>query len=637
MPAFFPEPLPDELFYSIVARYAALSGLTGGGVRLDLFGHSKYRVTALPTALKPFLARLPPGHPFTFQSLVEEHTTFPYHRPFLPSERVQKVMRLMRYGGRSPGALATGIKNNPGTLRWCGECAISDHVAYGLPYWHRVHQLPGVLVCPKHRCNLTASSTPQWSSSLLIELVPLPEALIRGGVPVEHPGNCAELVHAIAADSEWLLNHKLNSRRRRVLVNRLHGFGASAGWAQRTSQPRARARRNAIAGALVERVGEETLAALGAPLMPRWDGEDWVWLAFRQRGGDPPPLHYIILLQFFGLSISDFFTGTPAPQPPMTRRVVLRGPCGNPLCNRFDPPVPRTLPSSKVGSAIWVRVECPACGFVYSQRALNPLNRRILSCGLLFESRLRALVADSANSLGKIAEELGTTRNTVKRIANKLGLWRSDWLGHERFGRSAVHAAKRQKLRDDFRRRYLALRRDDPSASKSQLALCDPSATEFLRKYDREWLAANAPPYRRSTSWHRVGWASRDDEVLRAARDAVAELRGGPARPTRITLHGIASVLGTSGRMLAMRMAQMPRTREFVEGAVESRVEAARRRLRWAVQQYAEEGTVPFPTNLRRRAGLLRMPQLRDEVHTAVRILEAFVEEGEPLPPEWAC
>ncbi len=616
-----------------------MSGLSGGRVRLDLFGHSEYRVTSLPTALKPFLGRLPPGHPFTFRGLVEEHTSFPYHRPFLPSERVQKVMRLMRYGGRSPGALATGTKNtrlrHPGTLRWCGECVISDQAAYGLPYWHRVHQLPGVLVCPMHRCNLTAGSTPQWSSSLLMELVPLPEALIRGGVPVEHPGNCAELVHAIAADSEWLLNHKLNSRRRRVLVNRLHGFGAAAGWAQCTAQPRAR--RDAIAAALVERVGEETLAALGAPLMPRGDGKDWVWLAFRQGGGNPPPLHYLILLQFFGFSISDFFTGRLVPQPPMTRRVVLRGPCGNPLCNRFDPPVPRTLPSSKVGSAIRVRVECPACGFVYGHRALDPLVRQILSPGPLFESRLRALVTDSANSLRKIAEELGTTPNTVKGIAKKLGLWRSDWLGRERFGRSAGYAAKRQKLRDDFRSRFLVLRRDYPSATKSQLALLNPSATEFLRKYDREWLAENAPPDRRSTGRHRVGWASRDDEVLRAARNAVAGLVGGPARPPRITLHGIASVLGTSGRMLAMRMAQMPRTRQFVEGAVESRVAAARRRLRWAVQQYAEEGTVPFPTNLRRRAGLLRLPQLRHEVHTAVRILEAFVEDGEPLPPEWAC
>jgi len=147
VPAFFPEPLPDELFYSIVARYAMMSGLSGGGVRLDLFGHSKYRVTSLPTALKPLLSRLPPGHPFTVRKLVEAHTSFPYYRPFLPSERVQKAMRLMRYGGRNLGAFATGMKNlrlrHSGTLRWCSECVVSDQGAHGLPYWHRVHQLPG--------------------------------------------------------------------------------------------------------------------------------------------------------------------------------------------------------------------------------------------------------------------------------------------------------------------------------------------------------------------------------------------------------------------------------------------------------------------------------------------------------------
>jgi hypothetical protein len=33
---FFPEPLPDELLYSLVARYAAMSGLPAASVLKDL-------------------------------------------------------------------------------------------------------------------------------------------------------------------------------------------------------------------------------------------------------------------------------------------------------------------------------------------------------------------------------------------------------------------------------------------------------------------------------------------------------------------------------------------------------------------------------------------------------------------------
>lgn len=37
-------------------------------------------------------------------------------------------------------------------------CLIEDTQKYGEPYWHRMHQIPGVLVCPTHGFVLLDSS-----------------------------------------------------------------------------------------------------------------------------------------------------------------------------------------------------------------------------------------------------------------------------------------------------------------------------------------------------------------------------------------------------------------------------------------------------------------------------------------------
>jgi len=41
-------------------------------------------------------------------------------------------------------------------LRFCRICAQEEYFTTGQPYWHRVHQLPGVLVCPVHKQTLCA-------------------------------------------------------------------------------------------------------------------------------------------------------------------------------------------------------------------------------------------------------------------------------------------------------------------------------------------------------------------------------------------------------------------------------------------------------------------------------------------------
>ena len=42
--------------------------------------------------------------------------------------------------------------------KYCPKCALRDRECYGEAYWHRVHQLQGVTVCPEHGVPLIESA-----------------------------------------------------------------------------------------------------------------------------------------------------------------------------------------------------------------------------------------------------------------------------------------------------------------------------------------------------------------------------------------------------------------------------------------------------------------------------------------------
>ena len=63
-------------------------------------------------------------------------------------------------------------------LRYCPECFDEDIAAYGEPYWHRLHQIPGIAVCPRHGC---------WLADTEITLTGHRHNLLFPALPDCHP------------------------------------------------------------------------------------------------------------------------------------------------------------------------------------------------------------------------------------------------------------------------------------------------------------------------------------------------------------------------------------------------------------------------------------------------------------------
>ena len=161
MIAYFPTAYPDELLYSQLARYYTKSGymaytfaaeelFAAKTVRPDVDFINSYT----PAAVQAITRNISMEH------VVEKHTMFPCYGRFLPKERRQKAFSALVAMTGNYHNLLPIPKNKNGNvrcLRYCPACAAKDRERYGEAYWHRIHQLLWIRVCPFHKCCLMDS------------------------------------------------------------------------------------------------------------------------------------------------------------------------------------------------------------------------------------------------------------------------------------------------------------------------------------------------------------------------------------------------------------------------------------------------------------------------------------------------
>ncbi|SEJ71109.1 TniQ protein [Propionispira arboris] len=162
MIAYFPAAYPDELLYSQLARYYTKSGymaysfaaeelFVSKTVRPDMEFINSYTPAAVQAITRDI----------SMEAVIEKHTMFPCYGRFLPKERRQKAFQsLVSMLGNYYNLLPIPQSKNGKVhcLRYCPACAAHDREQYGEAYWHRIHQIIGIHVCPVHRCYLMDSS-----------------------------------------------------------------------------------------------------------------------------------------------------------------------------------------------------------------------------------------------------------------------------------------------------------------------------------------------------------------------------------------------------------------------------------------------------------------------------------------------
>jgi hypothetical protein len=213
---FFPTAFPDETLHSLVSRYARLCGVRS--CRAAFTGLKSAAAfsqnVAFPSHLRDFVYALPSGSELSVAEILMRHTLLPYYAPFLSMRQVEHARASMTADGKGL-MLKLGVNASrigfASRVRLCAECIAQDELQQGVAYWHRVHMLPGVLVCPHHGTPLRILDH-RWLSRNSRQLnLPSDEHVQAHTILLDIPSICISPLHGIALRSLQVIESEVSA------------------------------------------------------------------------------------------------------------------------------------------------------------------------------------------------------------------------------------------------------------------------------------------------------------------------------------------------------------------------------------------------------------------------------------------
>jgi hypothetical protein len=153
----FPTPYPDETIYSVICRLRLRLGQPSYySLGQKLIGGHLSLTTPMPYGIGRLASHLPEKSELTAEYLINKTTLFPYFAPFLPDGRKSAFLEYMSGKTISKNYAVAGF--DMGNIRQpkhlhlklCESCWREQVQTYDEPYWQRIRQLPGILICPHH-------------------------------------------------------------------------------------------------------------------------------------------------------------------------------------------------------------------------------------------------------------------------------------------------------------------------------------------------------------------------------------------------------------------------------------------------------------------------------------------------------
>jgi hypothetical protein len=560
--------------------------------------------------------------------LVEEHSLLPYYSPFIGVRRVYALRRAMEGGGgaivhKIAGITASSV-NPPERLRFCPRCAKSDRSKYGECYWHRLHQVAGVTVCPQHSIILEESAVRTRNRLKSGVYVSAEQAIQRTSArPLDLSDPHQQALLDLASDIRWLLSQSglaldftcLQECFLKALADK--GLASPGGTIH--------------SGKLLEIFKKlyplELLRSLGCG----FDAMNaYNWLPFiikdlkRERG--QAPLKFLLLIHAAGHTAESFFNITISPTTPTD--IVSFGlgpfPCLNPVCKHYREPVIRDcIIKSAHPPAKWLvgTFRCE-CGFGYSRRAIeNPEEHQykydwLVSYGDVWEVALKRMWNDPSLSVNRIGHHLGVDSKAVKYQATRLHLafprrgpyakvLQADPDLQKRLRRRQRQAASLPKKLERYRSQWLAAMSQHPEATRTQLQReILPKIYHKLMRIDSEWLRTHMPPARKCTRPVKtLDWAAIDAHLSEEVRSSALRLKGVNDRPKRVTRQAIARDLDKVSLLCGRRhLHKIPLSHSALVEVAEDRVDYYIRLIKWAAECLRQENVSPSRSLLTVRA-----------------------------------
>lgn len=593
----FPTPYPGELLYSTIGRYHLRAGNVYWKHTLeDLFGKRTISATAfLPSGICSLVKSLSINTTIDEQTLIFDHTLYPFYSAFLQKEKANSIYEAMLSddGKRiymQSGMMASSIKQNK-YFKYCPVCLKISN--YGEMYWQRQHQLPGKLICLKHRVWLEDSTVSIIQSNKHIFTLPNEEnCCLEEGRPVGK--GLLDFYLDFHKQAEILLNNRFENKTfahftafyRKHLIEK--GYASINGEVNQMK----------LCDAFLAFYPQRFLESLNI------EGNSiglWLESITRKHRKSFHPYYHILMLIFLGLEVEDIFKDSSTSVKPFGEQMY---PCLNIICPEYRKDVIsnvsiRTCEKTKLPIG---RFTCLICGFSYTRKGSgqNQEERykytRIMDFGFLWKQELKLLLAQNL-SYRAIARQLQVDTNTVIKYEKILN---GERLQVKNTPDNKVHADKIES----HRQIWSELVQKNPKLSKTDLRRLHPSTYTFLYRNDRDWLNENSPKLRKPKSENkRVNWQVRDQELLIKVQKATEELKNLSGEMKRITVKSIGDAIGERA-LLEKHLNKMPYTKEIIRQVSESEHEFRLRRIKRIIEEMNDAGEAISIWKVVRKAGI---------------------------------
>ncbi|KAF0813931.1 hypothetical protein IGB42_01610 [Andreprevotia sp. IGB-42] len=572
--AYFPAPHPDELLYSLLARYRCNVGMPGVMHTLDgLFGN-RHVVAAydLPGHLAALASRLPSGVKFDVNELIDRFTLFHYYTAFVSAGVRQQARKAMMEGAASAyvrlGMTAFRIRRLT-HLRFCPACRQQMLTEHGELYWRRIHQLEGILVCAEHGCVLCNSQV-EFASGSRHELVAATVA------------NCSAKAQpvVVVSDAAVLPQLKQLAMRCAELLQNPPAPQDPIEWTEFYRQQMARAGFFKLQATIHQ---QRFLAAFHSKCdailayFPQISGcDDWlIKLVRKQRTAIHPYCHAMLqhFLELEGLSRQPFGQGPWC--------------CLNPLAKHVNSQSITKVQMHRNQRHHVGVFECE-CGYAYT-RNINPTTGKIspprfLRYGPMLEPVLRRL-REEGWSLRAQARLLHLDPKTVSRLGRELDI-------------SSVIPPSRASITDVY-----ALSGGD------------------IRKADGELRSKKKTVIRASPL--RIDWQGLDHRLARKLEELALAMRDMvPLR--QLTASALERALGYRGWLINHRH-QLPLTIAKLTAVIERTEDFQLRRVQWVINEHSQKHIPLQVWRILRAAGLPSAHRTQVEVILGANLLPSNV------------
>jgi Tn7-like transposition protein D/TniQ len=627
----FADPYPDELLFSAWSRSAAHLQYPNRYTYLtEIAGGKRHKASIdFPYHLDRFIASLPDSSCYTVEDLLYSHTLYPVYAPFLPPERASQLQAYMQgdEGGHPYWKmhLMESTMLRRGWFRVCMDCVAHDRAIYGESYWHRLHQIWGVLVCPIHHIELATCRIEKEEASVRI-LLTAEQALEQISLPtkLDPDGRCmAEQIACAFADL-------LAGRFPHIdLHARYHELLQDQGWLK----PQGKVRLFPLLKAIEALFSPTLLTMLRCAFNPQQRSEkSWVYRLLGKSLWSQHPLYHVLMIIALQRSVTDFFAPV-SPSPPSHPFGSGPWPCLNPVCEWYHKLVITTCRLSQISKkGRQTGTFACTCGFTYwrtvygDHRDQNAFRKdRTVAYGSQWLQQFQMQWYSDQYSLEALARLLGVSEMALRSLAARLG-FRSRGMSYT------------EELKETIRQQWLLACSQDGHLPRKQFWKKHDSLRYRLNRYDREWYDAHPLPsvamgtYRHPAQQPPIvvqgptDWEARDREMAQAIMEYVQTRDEAGETPKRRTQTQIIQAIPQLNWLHRLQPKYYLQSRALLLQLTEDQETFVIRKIRWLAEKCLIDGMCPSRHQFLVQSGahrLLERKAILSSINEAFALLSA--------------